>query len=210
MYKLYYTPGACSMAIHVALNECNAEFTLEKVDMQAGQNRTPEFLKINPRGQIPVLIDDGRAIREGAAMLIHILEKHNNALLPKNDPERASALEWMMFCNATLHPAYARVFFLLKNPADQAAKEPLLDAAIANINKLWEEVEERLSVSPYLAGEQATIADILLTVIANWSARMPKPITLGAKTKQLLRTIIARPAYAKALATESVEYKVAA
>ena len=75
------------------------------------------------------------------------------------------------------------LFFLLKNPADQAAKEPLLDAAAANINRLWEEVEARLSVSPYLAGNQVTVADILLTVIANWSARMPRPITLGPKTK---------------------------
>lgn len=210
MYKLYYAPGACSMAVHVALNECGAEFALEKVDMQAGQNRTPEFLKINPRGQIPVLVDDGRVIREGAAMLIHILEKANSPLLPKNDPERAVALEWLMFCNATLHPSYARVFFLMKNPADQAAKEPLVEVACANINKLWEEVEQRLTESPYLAGSQVSVADILLTVIANWSARMPKPITLGTKTKALLRQIIARPAYKKALETEQVEYKVAA
>jgi glutathione S-transferase len=115
-----------------------------------------------------------------------------------------------MFANATLHPAYGRVFFLLKSPVDQAAKEPLLDAACANINKLWEEVEARLNETPWLAGQNITMADILMTVIANWSARMPKPITLGPKTRKLLQAVIARPAYKKALETEGVEYKVAA
>ena len=210
MYTLYYSPGACSLAVHVALNECNAPFNLEKVDLSAGANRSAEFMKINPRGQIPVLVDDGRVIREGAAMMIHILEKHQSPLLPKSGAERDSALEWLMFCNATLHPAYSRVFFLMKNPADQAAKDVLVDAAIANINKLWEEVEHRLSTTTYLAGGVITIADILLTVIANWSARMPKTVVLGPKTKALLRTIIARPAYKKAMETEGVEYKVAA
>jgi glutathione S-transferase len=62
MYKLYYSPGACSMAVHVALNECNQPVTLEKVDLMAGAQRNPDFLKINPRGQIPVLVD-GRNVR---------------------------------------------------------------------------------------------------------------------------------------------------
>ena len=207
MYTLYYSPGACSLAVHVALLECGADVTLEKVDLTA--KRSPEFLKINPRGQVPVLVDDGRIIREGAAMMIHILEKHQNALLPKAGAARDDALEWLMFCNATLHPAYARVFFLLKNPADQAAKDKLVEAAIGNINKLWEEAEQRLSTHTYLAGDTLTIADILLTVIANWSAGMPKPIVLGPKTKELLRKVIARPTYIKAMATEGVEYKMA-
>ena len=207
MYTLYYSPGACSMAVHIALNECNQQVTLEKVDLAAGQNRSPEFMKINPRGQVPVLVDGERVLREGASILIHILDKHQSPLLPREGRERDAALEWLMFCNATLHPAYARVFFLLKNGATQG---PLMDMAIASINKLWREVEERLSQNAWLAGPQPTIADILLTVIANWSPRMPQPIILEEHTKKLLQKVIARPAYQKALAVEQVEYKAAA
>jgi len=207
MYKLYYSPGACSMAIHVALNECNQPVTLEKIDMMAGQNRTPEYLKLNPRGQVPVLVDGDTVLREGAAILIHVLEKHNSPLFPKSGMARTDAMEWLMFANATLHPAYARIFFLKRNGVTEG---PLVEAAAANINKLWEEVEQRLSSRPYICGEQMTVADILLTVIANWSGHVPKPITLGPNTKRLLKNVSSRPAYQKALAAEEVEYKVAA
>jgi len=207
MYKLYYVPGACSMSVHVALNECNQPVTLEKIDMAAGQNRTPEYLKISPRGQIPVLVDGDMVIREGAAILIHLLEKHNSPLLPKSGAARTEALEWLMFANATLHPAYARCFFLKRNGQTDG---PLVDAAIANVNSLWAEVEQRLATRTYICGEQMTIGDILLAVIANWSGNLPQPVTLGAHTKRMLKQVVARPAYQKAIAEEQVEYKAAA
>jgi glutathione S-transferase len=210
MYKLYYGAGTCSMAVHIALLECSQNVTLEKIDLMGGQQRSPEFLKINPRGQVPVLVDHDHVIREGAAILIHILEKHQSPFLPRNNKERAEALEWLMFANATLHPAYSRCFFLKRNAEDGPVKDKLLDTAANQVNKLWEEVEQRLAKHPYLAGEHITIADILTTVIANWSPNVPRPINFGSRTKKLFQTIIARPAYKKALATEQVEYKVAA
>jgi glutathione S-transferase len=198
------------MAVHVALLECNQQFTLEKLDLQAGQQRSPEFLKINPRGQVPVLIEHDHVLREGAAILIHLLEKHQSPLLPRNSKERTEAIEWLMFCNATLHPAYGRCFFLKRAAEDGPQKDKLLDAAAANVNKLWEEVEQRLSKHTYLCGEDVTMADILMTVIANWSPNVPRPINFGAKTKKLFQAIITRPSYKKALEVEQVEYKVAA
>jgi glutathione S-transferase len=210
MYKLYYSPGACSMAVHVALNECNQPVTLEKIDIQ--KPRSPEFLKINPRGQVPVLDDDGLVIREGAAILIHVLEKNKSPLLPTAEKERAAALEWLMFCNATLHPAYSRCFFLMRNAQDAGAKEQLLGTAVAMLNKLWGEVEQNLGQRPWLAGQNITIADILMTVIANWNHYLPQPdaIKIGPNTKKLLQTVIARPSYKKALETEQIQYKSAA
>ena len=209
MYKLYYSPGACSMAIHVALNECNQPVTLEKINIQ--EPRPPEFLKINPRGQVPVLVDGDLVIREGAAILVYLLEKHKSPLLPSAGKERAVAFEWLMFCNATLHPSYARCFFLMRNAKDDA-KEQLLGTGVAMINKLWDEVEQRLGQSAWLAGDNITIADILMTVIANWNNYLPNPeaIKIGPRTKKLLQTVIARPAYKKALEIEQVQYKAAA
>lgn len=210
MYKLYYAAGSCSMAVHVALLECNQKVELERIDLMAGQQRTPEFQKVNPRGQVPVLVEHDHVIREGAAILIHVLEKHQSPLLPRNNKERTEALEWLMFCNATLHPAYSRCFFLKRNAEDGPTKEKLFDVAAAQVNKLWDEVEQRLAKRPYLCGEHITIADILLTVIANWSGNVPRPINFGPHTKKLFQNVIARPAYKKALEVEQVEYKVAA
>ncbi len=206
MYKLYYSPGTCSMAPHIALLECHQAVTLEKIDLATGQNRTPEYLKINPRGSVPVLVDGEQTIREGAAILIHILEKNKSPLLPSNGTARDTALEWLMFCNATLHPAYSRAFFLKKNNGDDA----IMDSAVAMINKLWAGVEDHLASSTYLAGNDVTIADILMSVIAGWNKNIPKPIVIGERTKALIQKVIERPAYKKALEVEQVEYKMAA
>jgi len=211
MYKLYYSPGACSMAVHVALNECNQPVTLEKVNLM--ETRTPEFLKLNPRGQVPVLVDDDQVLREGAAILIHILDKHKSPLLPASGKERDTALEWLMFGNASLHPAYGRCFFLNRAVQDAAVKDQLLGVGFGMINKLWADVEERLGQTAYLAGDTITVGDLLIAVFANWGgyfSNYPDAIKIGPRTKKLLQAVVSRPAYQKALETEQVEYKVAA
>lgn len=208
MYKLHYFAGACSMAIHVILNELGQEVTLVK-GRDAEGKVTPELLKVSPRGVVPVLEDDGLVLHEGGAIILYLLDKHKSSLMPASGPEKGTALQWLMYGNATLHPAYARLFFALK-ALEGDAQAKVLDATYAYINKLWAEVEARLAEFPYIAGKELTAADILLTVIANWSARFEGKITLGENTKQLLRKVIARPSYQKALAAEQVEYKVAA
>ncbi len=206
MYTLYYMPGACSMAVHVLLNELGQEVKLVNA---AGDPRPADLLKINPRGNVPTLCDDDFVIREGAAQMIYLMDKHMSPLLPRSGKERAAALEWLMFCNATLHPAYGRAFFAMKNFTGDV-QDKVLTAAAENINKLWADVETRLSESPYLAGKDVTMADMLLTVIANWSGNIAKPIQFGPNTKKLFKAMIARPSYQKALQTEKVEYKAAA
>ena len=211
MLKLYYSPGACSMAPHVILNEIGIPVELVKVDLHAGDNKKPEFLKVNPRGAVPVLQkDDGTIIREGAAIIMHILDNHPSPLLPPSGKERTQAIEWLMFANATMHPAYGKTFFVMKAVTDKAAQEQAFNACLEQINKCWKEVDERLAKNPYICGKEMTAADILLTVLANWGGYFPKQPTLGANVKRLIKEISSRPSYQKALQAEKVEYKAAA
>lgn len=206
MYKLYYSPGACSLAPHVLLHELGVQHEAIKVDLHSGEGQKPDFLKLNPRGQVPLLIDeDGTPVKEGAAIMIYLIDKHKSPLLPQQGIERAKALEWLMWCNATLHPAYGKVFGLMRQAPDQ---KDLMKAATAHIQKLWDEADAQLGKTPYLAGQSLTIADILMTVIANWKIEtMP---TLGANVKRVLSEVSKRPSFQKALAHEKVEYKAAA
>jgi glutathione S-transferase len=207
MYKLYYSAGTCSMAVHVALIECNAAFELADCSLKDGKNREPEFLKLNPRGAVPVLLDDALVIREGGAILTYLCDKEKSALMPSSGAARATALEWLMWCNATLHPAYSRFFWLGRTVTDDTQKQTLQTVALANIQSLWDEAEARLAAHPYLAGNECTIADILLTVIANWLAGM---VSFGPNVTRVLKAVSSRPAYQKALQAEGVEYKAAA
>ena len=114
----------------------------------------------------------------------------------------------MMFCNATLHPAYSRCFFLARQDVDAAAKSKLMGVATAAVQSLWDDIEATLNKTRYFAGANVTIADIMLVVMANWtSAFMPQ---FGPKTKALIAEVTARPSYQKALAAEGVAYKAAA
>lgn len=206
-YQLYYKPGACSMAPHVLLNELGVAF--EGTEVDAAKMKSPEFLKLNPRGQIPLLIVDGEPVKEGAAIMTYLLDTHDKdgKLMPKSGLPRAKALEWLAWCNASLHPASGKIFGLGKlSDVDEKALEEVKKTYVSQLQSLWDEADARLGKTKYLAGDQLTVADILLTVIANWGL----PVTLGANVKRVIGEVSKRPAYQKALATEHVEYKAAA
>jgi glutathione S-transferase len=209
-YKLYYSPGACSLAVHALLNEVKATYTLEKINLK--EKRSDTFTKINPRGAVPVLEIDGKPLREGAAIIITLLEQTKSPLLPTSGFERAKALEWLSFANSTLHPAYGKAFGLPYLPLDDATKEKLKTGYATQIQKYWDEIETQVkSTGGYLAGSQPTAGDFLVTVIANWTPGVfGDLVKFGPATKNLLKSISARPSYQKALADEGVEYKAVA
>lgn len=204
-YKLYYSPGACSMAIHVILNELGVPF--EAIN-QKDKLKDPEFLRLNPRGQVPLLVVDGEPIKEGAAIITYLLDTHDKEgkLMPASGLPRAKALEWLMWCNATLHPACSKLFWLPKTTLDEKVKAELNKIFVTQLQSLWDEADARLAKTKYLAGDKPTAADILMAVIANWGL----PVTQGANVKRVLKDISQRPAYQKALKAEQVEYKAAA
>lgn len=204
MYQLHYFAGACSMAVHIILNEVGQKVELVPAKTASG-DKTPELLKINPLGRVPVLVEDGKVMYEGAAMIIYLCEKYKSDLLPKDGWERAQALQWLMIGNASLHPAYSRTNFLKKN----GGTEEQIKASRAGAQAIWDQVEAQLKENgPYLCGDKVSAADILFTVIGNWADK--GVYNYGPKTKELFKKISARPAYQKALSAENVEYKAAA
>lgn len=207
MYKLYYKAGACSMAVHVLLNELGVKFELENAFDSEGR-KTRDFLAAAPRGQVPTLIVDGTPVVEGGAILTYLLDAHESALLPRGGIERATALQWLMWCNASLHPAYGRFFWLKGQDIDDTAKKTLMKNIQESIQSFWDQAEKRLGETRYLAGDQFGAADILMTVIANWN--IGHQFNYGPNLQRVLKEISGRPAYRQALAAENIEYKAVA
>lgn len=208
MYKLYYASGACSMPIHILLNEIGAPFEAIKVDMASGEQRQPAFLKINSRGQVPVLQDGDIVIREGAAIITYLCEAHETALFPQEGAEHLAALQAMMFCNATLHPAYGRMFFLNRLDIDAEAKKQALAVAYARIQDLYDDVENTLAKTKYLAGAEMTIADVMFAVFSHWG--QPNGLKFGANTQRVIAEVCNMPSFKKANVAEGSPYKAAA
>jgi glutathione S-transferase len=205
-YKLYYSPGACSLAVHTLLHELDQQVDLIKTDTK---NKSPEFLKINPRGAVPVLVTpNDQVIREGAAIMIWLCDFHQSQLLPTKSDQRAPALEWLMMANSTLHPYYSTMFNMMGRNIDAPEVKQYV---VEKMQKCWDEVEAQLSkTNAYICGENATVADILLTVIGNWNNALGNPVIYGPNCKRLFETISNRASFKKSLEHEGVEYKAAA
>jgi glutathione S-transferase len=107
MLTLYFVPGSSSMAVHIALQEIGIAFEARPISFARKEQRTPDFLALNPEGKVPTLVIDGRPLTEVAAILFYLAKRFRDAaLLPRDDIEAdAQAISWMSFIASTLHPA---------------------------------------------------------------------------------------------------------
>ena len=110
MLILYFSPGASSMAAHIALHEIGTAFEGKPMSFRQKDMRAPEYLALNPEGKVPALLVDGRPLTEVAAILFYLAKRFPDAdLLPRDDIEaEAQAISWMSFIASTLHPARQR------------------------------------------------------------------------------------------------------
>ncbi len=204
MYTLYYLPDACSLATQVILHELKQPVSL--INMQD----VPDFKAINPVGSVPVLVNQDannreNVRREGAAIILHLLNSHENIMLPKSGLSRDRAIENIMFANATMHPAYGRLFFISQHITDENTQQQAYQAATQAINGLWHVVELQLSQQDFLGGDAPGAADILLAVYARWGGSFPVEIQLGTNTQKMLSAVQQMPNFLKALQAEKVQ-----
>lgn len=192
MYTLYYSQGACSLATQVVLRELEQQVNL--VDVQQ-QN---DFKSVNPVGAVPVLMDDDKVLTEGAAIMLYLLEKHKAELFSGDESKRQLSIENIMFANATMHPAYGRLFFIAQHLNHEEGKQALLNFAAHNISQLWQCVENKLANQPFLGGESPSVADIMLAVYARWGAYFPVDIVIGDKGRAMLDAVQSMPNFIKA------------
>ena len=177
MYRLYYAPGAASLAVHWLLIELGVGFELSPVDLTTA--RDSAYLALNPTGQVPTLIVDGRAVTESAAILMLLAERHPTAgLAPApGEAERAEYLQWMVYLANALMPAFRRWFYAEVTAAPDDVEAFKADAR-AGIEAVWRRVDERFADGrPYLLGERLSVADFLLTMLTRWSRNMEMPAT---------------------------------
>ena len=197
--KLFYSPGACSLAVHAVLNATNADYELLLTKIDGTQNHTEDYLKLNPLGQVPVLVEGENILKESAAIMIYLLDTAKHDLLPQSGSERIKAMQWLLFFNSSMHQTYSSFFLISKNLKTPEDAKTLITK---RINKLWRYVESELNTE-FLAGNKPTAGDILMAVIANW---LPH-VVIGDKTKALCKKVAALPYFAKALEEEKIRYR---
>ncbi len=193
MITLYHAPGSCSLAVKAALAISGLEHEVNIVNAQAGEQFTPEFIKINPLSKVPALIVNGDIITEGAAILQYISEVAPNAnLLPAmGTMARAQALKWMMFVYSNVHPHFARAFVPARYGNDET---DIKEKAESALHDLFAIINDQLADNDFIAGAELSIADLYLAVAIHWQIIMKDPLTKKyANVENYLQRLLAFP-----------------
>ncbi len=193
--KLYYSPGACSLASHIVAAEGGLALELEKVDLKTHTTETGEdFTAINPKGYVPALrLEDGALLTENAALLPYVGDKAG--LMPKDGMARYRALEWIGFISGELHKNFAPLF----GGGDEDAKAKAKEKITARL-KL---VEDKLT-GDYLMGDGFSAPDAYLYVILRWAEKMKIDLSASPRLVQFKARMDKRGGVQKALSEEGL------
>ncbi len=201
MMKLYYSPGACSQAVHIAIHEARIEHQSESVDLRAKRTESGgDYWAINPKGAVPALdLGDGQVLTENAAILQYVgdLASDDRLLPPVGDLRRYRVLEWLNFIATELHKGFGPLWNPGSSPdAKQAARDLLA--------KKFDFAEQSLGAGPYLMGEQLTVADPYLFVILSWTAMHEIDLARWPGLVAFTRAMRERPAVRLVLEAEGL------
>lgn len=209
MYKLYWSPGAANMTPHAVLEDIGVPFELIEIDLDRGQQRDPKYLKVNPHARVPTLVHDtDRVMYESAAISLFLTERHPEAGLAPlpGDPDRGLFLQWMAHLTNTVQEALMHYWHPDFYIEDAALQAELKQAAERRTAKIFSFIGRQLADhGPFLCGSKPYVCDYFLAMLVRWTRLMAKPAHTNPRINALVRAVIARPGYARMLASEGIE-----
>jgi glutathione S-transferase len=210
--RLYGAKGAGSMAAHAALEEAGAEYEFILLDLSKGEQKAPAYLAINPNGRVPTLVDGETVVFEGAACLMHAIDRHPDCGLapPPGTAARGSYYRWLVWMTNTLQES-GGAWAHPENWAggDEAARDAVKAAAVARLERHWDMAEAGLEGRPWLLGEAFGGADLFLFMLAYWSRRYPVRAQDRPNLLAHARRVLERPAVRRMMAAEGAEWGLA-
>lgn len=199
--KLYYYPGACSMAPHIILREAGYKFDLDKVDFAAMKTASGEdFRKVNPKGYVPaVKLDDGQILTEVGVILQYLADqKPESGLAPKaGTMERYRLMEWVNFIASEIHKALGAFFNPKMTPEWK-------EAQLALVGKRFDYLSSALDGKQYAMGGKFSVADAYLFTVLNWTHFHKIDVSKWPKLKDYMARIAARPAVKESMKAEGL------
>ncbi len=203
MLTLYFCPGACSLASHIALEETGAPYELKPIILAKGQQRTDTYLKINPRGKVPSLSIDGEILVENTAIITYLARKFPaKKLLPADPLEEARSIATMCWFSSVVHPSYQCSHrperFADGDTAQAAVRENGRKSFWANL----QEIDSMIQGKEWIMGREFTAVDGYALVFYGWGVRSEFPVKeLGAYTAWRER-MMKRPTVKKSVESE--------
>jgi glutathione S-transferase len=204
MFKLYYAPGTCALASHIALAEAGAPYTAEKVDFKTNQQNSPQYLGINPKGRVPSLVTDRGILTETPAMLAFIAQSFPQAKLAPFDDAFAfaQAQAFNSYLCSTVHVAHAHKGRGYRWASDETSFADMKQMVPKSVGASFALLERNMLKGPWVMGEAYSICDPYLFTIAQWLEGDSVDLAALPKVADHRKRMAERPAVRKALAEE--------
>ena len=198
MLKFYYHHTPNPMKVGLLLEELGLDYDTYGVDILEGDQHKPEFRALNPNGKVPVIVDDGVIVFDSNAILLHLAEKHGK-FLPSDPFARGQALSWLFFIATGLSPFSGQAVHFLRHAPEKLPYAQ--NRYLKEVQRHYQVLDDLLAKTPYLAGEEYSIADMALW---GWASMAPIIMDdgLGAfpNVSRLYAEISERPAAQRATA----------
>src|SRR5260370_11749883 len=159
MLKLYYAPGACSTASHIGLEESGAKFDSQALSFAKNEQKTPDYLKVKPRGRVPGLVIDEGTIVENTAILDYVAGKYAPQLMPKDAVQRARAISLMAWFSNNVHPSFTHISRPERFATDTSVHEHLKATGKDNFFSNLKEIDGLLAGKQCCLGDPCTLLD---------------------------------------------------
>lgn len=163
--QLYWRPGTAAFAADAALGEIGVRYERVLVERDSSGNVAEDYLRINPMGQVPTLVDDSLVLPEVAAILLYLADRYPEARLAP--ASRAAFYRWLVFLTNTLQPALMRHFY-----PERFGTQGVRGAADGQLRRVYDVIENELDGRRWLAGEERSAADILLFMLTEWGSEL--------------------------------------
>jgi glutathione S-transferase len=208
MYQLHYFPANANAAPHMLLEELGVKYDLLLVDRAKNAQKSKEYLKINPNGRIPALVDKDLVMFEAAAIVLHLVDQHPNAgLAPKvGTPERAKFYQWLTFLTNSLQEELMIWQYPDRLTGDDAAATAAVKrGAEARASTFLDVIENHLKDNgPLFLGDNLSAVDFYLVMLARWARPMGTPPRSRPNIAKLLDKVTALPSVRRAYEREGI------
>ena len=205
--KLYYSPGACSLAPHIVFEELGVEYLLELVPVSEGKTQSAEYRRINPKGLVPALRVGRRILTEAPAILLYLgMSAPERQLLPLDPDGLARCAEWFNWLSATVHAmAFGQLWRPLRFSDDRAHHRAIQDRGRRNISDAFASIEEKLEGQTFAIGDHYCVLDPYILVYFRWGNRIGIDMKREYPhwTRHALR-VLERPAVTRSLEQEGI------
>jgi len=206
MYKIYYSPGSCALASHIALAESGADYEPVRVNFQAGEQRSPQYLAINPKGRVPALVTPQGILTENPAILAYLAQTFpKSRLAPLDDPWTfARAQSFNSYLCSTVHVHHAHRTRGTRWADSEAAIEGMKKKVTQNMSDAFTLIEGEMLKGPWVLGETYSISDPYLFTISGWLGSDGVDIARFPKVNDHYKRMQQRPAVQRAMKEQGV------